>query len=228
MSSIFRNDRVKELQNNRTPTRFLPGAKIILHLMAEGRSAIDPNYDIEIIERNPKYLLPIKAIGIETSHTFDGFLTYTTDLEGKARSYAHLYRKGIIEAVEGSLIKTIVSKKEVPSVAFEEEIMKVIPYYFEVFRRIGVESPIFMYLSFVQIKDYTMKLNNEILGVQPTQYPEEILKLTDIFIENYDKVDDIPRLMQPIFDEVWNAFGMFKSFNYDEDGNWGYGLNMKD
>ena len=86
MSSIFRNDRVKELQNNRTPLRVLPGAKIILHLMAEGRSTIDPNYNIEIIERNPKYLLPIKAIGIETSHTFDGFLTYTTDLEGKARS----------------------------------------------------------------------------------------------------------------------------------------------
>jgi len=228
VSSIFRNDRVKELQNNRTPLRFLPGAKIILHLMAEGRSSLDPNYNIEIIERNPKYLLPIKAIGIETSHTFDGFLTYTTDLEGKARSYAHLYRKGIIEAVEGSLIKTIVSKKEIPSVAFEEEILKVIPYYFEVFRRIGVESPIFLYLSFVNIKDYTMKLNNEILGVQSTQYPEETLKLEDIFIEDFNKIDDIPRLMQPVFDEVWNAFGMFKSFNYDEDGNWGYGLNMKD
>ena len=227
MSSIFRNDRIKELQNNRTPIRFLPGAKIILHLIAEGRSTIDPNYNIEIIERNPKYLLPMKAIGQETSHTFDGFLTYSTELDGLARSYAHLYRKGIIEVVEGSLIKTIVSKKEMPSVAFEEEILKVIPYYFEVFRRIGVESPIFMYLSFVQIKDYSMKLNNEILGVQPTQYPYENLKITDIFIENYDEVDDIPRLMQPIFDEVWNAFGMFKSFNYDEDGNWGYGLNMK-
>ncbi|MCK4896180.1 MAG: hypothetical protein KAS47_05180, partial [Candidatus Heimdallarchaeota archaeon] len=178
--------------------------------------------------RNPKYLLPIKSIGLETSHTFDGFLTYTTDLEGNTRSYAHLYRKGIIEAVEGSLIKIIVSKKEIPSVAFEEEILKVIPYYFEVFRRIGVESPIFMYLSFAQIKDYTMKLNKEILGVQPTLYPEENLKIEDIFIEDINKVDDIPRLMQPVFDEVWNAFGMFKSFNYDEDGNWGYGLNMND
>ncbi|MCG3224822.1 MAG: hypothetical protein H7647_10170, partial [Candidatus Heimdallarchaeota archaeon] len=164
MNGIFRSDRVKELQNNRTPVRFLPGAKIILHLIAEGRSTIDPNYNIEIIERNPKYLLPIKSIGVETSHTFDGFLTYTTDLEGNTRSYAHLYRKGIIEAVEGSLIKTIVSKREIPSIAFEEEILKIIPYYFEVFRRIGVESPVFMYLSFAQIKDYTMKLNKEILG----------------------------------------------------------------
>ena len=228
MNGVFRSDRLKELQNNRTPVRFLPGAKMILHLIAEGRSTIDPNYNIEIIERNPKYLLPIKSIGLETSHTFDGFLTYTTDLEGRVRSYAHLYRKGIIESVEGSLIKTIVSKKEIPSVSFEEEILKVIPYYFEVFRRIGVESPIFIYLSFTQIKDYTMKLNKKILGVQPTHYQEENLKLTDIFIENFDKVDDIAKLMQPIFDEVWNAFGMFKSFNYDEDENWGYGLNMND
>ena len=228
MKGIFRSDRVKELQNNRTPVKFLSGAKIVLHIMADTRSTIDPNYNIEIIERNPKYLLPIKPLGIETSHTFDGFLTYSTDLDGSTRSYAHLYRKGVIEAVEGSLIKTIVTKKEIPSVAFEEEILKAIPYYFEVFRRIGVESPISIYLSMIDIKDYTMSLNQDILGVQPIQCQEEVLKFADIFIENFNNVDNVPRMMQPVFDEVWNAFGMFKSFNYDEDGNWGYGLNMKE
>lgn len=228
MKGIFRSDRVKELQNNRTPVKFLIGAKIVLHLMADTRSTIDPNYNIEIIERNPNYLLPIKPLGIETSHTFDGFLTYSTDLEGSAKSYAHLYRKGVIEAVEGSLVKTIVTKKEIPSVAFEEEILKAIPYYFEVFRRIGVESPISIYLSMINIKDYTMSLNQDILGVQPIQCQEEVLKFSDIFIENFNNVDNVPRMMQPVFDEVWNAFGMFKSFNYDEDGNWGYGLNMMD
>ncbi|MBY9000590.1 MAG: hypothetical protein KGD64_06735 [Candidatus Heimdallarchaeota archaeon] len=228
MKGIFRNDRVKELQNNRTPVKFLSGAKIVLHLMADSRSTIDPNYNIEIIERNPNYLLPIKSLGMETSHTFDGFLTYTTELDGSARSYAHLYRKGVIEAVEGSLVKAVVSKKEIPSIAFEEEILKTLPYYFEVLRRIDVQSPITIYLSFVNIKDYSMKLNQEILGVQPIQYPDENLKLSDIFIENFNNIDNVPRMMQPVFDEVWNAFGMFKSFNYDEDGNWGYGLNMKD
>ena len=228
MKGIFRTDRVKELQNNRTPVKFLPGAKIVLHIFAEKRSTIDPNYDIEIIERNPSYLKPIKEIGKEISHTFDGFLTYTTDLDGTARSYAHLYRKGIIEAVEGSLIKQIGSKKEIPSVAFEEEIIKVLPHYLEVFRRIGVTSPISIYLTFVNIKDYTIKLNREILGVKPELYEEDNLKLTDLFVEKIEDIDNIPRFLQPLFDEVWNAFGMFKSFNYDEDGNWGYGLNMRE
>jgi len=228
VKGFFRNERINELKNNRTPIKIPETAKIVLHLIAEESSTIDKNYNIEIISRNPKYLKPIKYIGMEMSHTFDGFLTYTTDLSGGARSYAHLYRRGIIEAVEGSLLKPIVEKKEIPSIDFEKEIITAIPGYVEVFKRINVKPPFSMYLSLVGVEGCLMKLNKEILGAIPTPIQENVIKLEEIYIEDYAETEDIPRLIQTWFDDIWNACGMFKSFNYDENGNWGYGLNSSE
>jgi len=225
VKGIFRNERATEIANNRTPIKFLPNAKVIVHLIAGESSTIDKNYNIDLISRNPKLLKPIKYMGMEISHTFDGFLTYTTDLSGVARSYVHLYRKGIIEAVEGSLLKPIASKLEIPSVAFEEEILKALPDYIEAFKTIRVVPPFSMYMTLVQIHGYEMKLNKDILGVNPLPIDREELKLEEIYIEDYSETEDIAQLIQPWFDDIWNACGMFKSFNYDEDGNWGYGLN---
>ena len=228
VKGLFRNERITELKNNRAPIKILETAKIVLHLIAEESSTIDKNYNIEIISRNPKYLKPIKYMGMELSHTFDGFLTYTTDLLGGARSYAHLYRRGIIEAVEISLLKPLVDKKEIPSVDFEKEIILAIPGYIEVFKRINVKPPFSMFLSLVGVEGYLMKLNKEILGATPIPIQDNIIKLEEIYIEDYAEMENIPGLLQSWFDDIWSACGMFKSFNYDENGNWGYGLNSSE
>ena len=188
----------------------------------------DQDYDIEIITRNPNKMEPIKAIGVESSHNYDGFLTYTTDISGMARSYVQLYKKGIMEAVEGSMLKPIVSRLEIPSIAYEEEIMRSLPIYIQVLRKLEINPPLSFFLSFVKIKGYTMKLKNSILGATPTAIEEDELKLSEIFIEDHSQLDNISITLKPWFDEVWNACGMFKSFNYDEENNWGLGLNMRE
>jgi hypothetical protein len=226
VKGIFRNERIKELENNRTPIKFLENAKIVLHIIPEESTKIDKFYNIEIITRSPSRLEPIKAMGIESSHTFEGFLTYTEDLSGVARSYVHLYKSGILEAVEGSILKPIVERYEIPSVDFEKEIIEAFPSYIQVLKALDVKTPITLFLTLVGVKGYNLKLNKEILGANPTPIEEDILKLEEIFVEDYDDFIIIPRLLQPWFDEIWQACGLFKSFNYDEEGNWGQGLNM--
>ncbi|MCE7738098.1 MAG: hypothetical protein GPJ50_01855, partial [Candidatus Heimdallarchaeota archaeon] len=103
-----------------------------------------------------------------------------------------------------------------------------IPDYVEVFKRIDVKPPFSMFLSLVGVEGYLMKLNKEILGAIPTQIQEDVIKLDEIYIEDYGETEDIPRLIQTWFDDIWNACGMFKSFNYDENRNWGYGLNSSE
>jgi len=227
VKGIFRNDRIKELVSNRTPIKFLDNAKIVLHIIPEESAKIDKTYNIEIISRSPSRLEPIKALGIESSHTFDGFLTHTQDLSGVARSYVHLYKNGIIEAVEGSILKPIVDRREIPSIEFEKEIIDTFPSYVQVLKTLDVQTPITLFLTLVGVKGYILKLNREILGANPTPIEEDILKLEEIFIDDYDDFIIIPRLLQPWFDEIWQACGLFKSFNYDEEGNWGQGLNMR-
>ncbi|MCG3226286.1 MAG: hypothetical protein H7645_05145 [Candidatus Heimdallarchaeota archaeon] len=227
MKRLFINERVREIANNRTPVKISDTAKIILHIMPESSINSDHKYDIEIVTRNPARLEPIKSIGVESSHTYDGFVTYTSDLTGLARTYVHLYKNGRIEAVECSLLKPIVDRKEIPSVEFEKEIIAAIPKYVEVLQLLNIKPPFFMFLSLAGVKDYTMKLNNEILGATPLPIEEDEIKTEEIYVKEYWWFDDVPRLFKTAFDEIWNACGLFKSFNFDEDGNWGNGLNMK-
>ncbi|NPD89221.1 MAG: hypothetical protein HGN29_10895 [Asgard group archaeon] len=227
MKRLFINERVKEIANNRTPVKIFDTAKIILHIMPESSINSDIKHDIEIVTRNPARLEPIKSIGVESSHTYDGFVTYTSDLTGLARTYVHLYKNGRIEAVECSLLKPIVDRKEIPSVDFEKEIIEVIPKYVQILQLLNIKPPFFMFLSLAGVKDYTMKLNQNILGANPVPIEEDEIKTEEIYVKEYWWFDDVPRLFRPAFDEIWNACGMFKSFNFDEDGNWGNGLNMK-
>ena len=227
VKKLFINERVREIANNRTPVKIFDTAKIILHIMPESSINSDHKYDLEIVTRNPARLEPIKSIGVESSHTYDGFVTYTSDLTGLARTYVHLYKNGRIEAVECSLLKPIVDRKEIPSIDFEKEIIEVIPKYVQVLQLLNIKPPFFMFLSLAGVKDYTMKLNKEILGATPTPIEEDEIKTEEIYVKEYWWFDDAPRLFKPAFDEIWNACGLFKSFNFDEDGNWGNGLNMK-
>lgn len=224
---LFINERVREIANNRTPVKIFDTAKIILHIMPESSINSDHKYDLEIVTRNPARLEPIKSIGVESSHTYDGFVTYTSDLTGLARTYVHLYKNGRIEAVECSLLKPIVDRKEIPSIDFEKEIIEAIPKFVQVLQLLNIKPPFFMFLSLSGVKDYTMKLNKEILGATPTPIEEDEIKTEEIYVKEYWWFDDAPRLFKTAFDEIWNACGLFKSFNFDEDGNWGNGLNMK-
>ncbi len=224
---LFINERVREIANNRTPVKIFDTAKIILHIIPDSSINSDVKHDIEVVTRNPERLKPIKSIGVESSHTYDGFATYTTDLTGAVRTYVHLYKNGRIEAVECSLLKPIVDRKEIPSVDFEKALIEVIPTYVDIFHLLKIRPPFFMFISLAGIKGYTMKLNKEILGATPIPIEEDEIKTEEIYVKEYWWFDDVPRLLRPAFDEIWNACGLFKSFNFDEDGNWGNGLNMK-
>jgi len=228
VKGLFVKDRVKEIVNNRTPVKFLTSAKIILHIIPDSSMSRDQELDIEIITRNPNNLEPIKAVVVESSHNYDGFVTYSSDISGVARSYVQLYKKGIIEAVEGNLLKPLVLKLEIPSIAYEEELMRSLPIYINVLKKLEIKPPLSLFLSFVGVKGYSMKLKQPILGTTPTEVAEDELLLSEIFVEDYEQFEDLPRLLKPWFDEVWNACGMFKSFNYDEEGNWGAGLNIRE
>jgi hypothetical protein len=227
VKKLFVIERVKEIANNRTPVKIFDTAKIILHIIPDSSINSDTKHDIEVVTRNPARLEPIKSIGVESTHTYDGFVTYTSDLSGIARTYTHLYKNGRIEAVECSMLKPIVDRKEIPSVDFEKEIIEAIPKYVEIFQLLNIKPPFFIFLSLVGIQDYTMKLNKEILGANPTPIEVDEIITDEIFVKEYWWFDDTPRLLRPVFDEIWNACGLFKSFNFDEDGNWGKGLNMK-
>ena len=53
---------------------------------------------------------------------------------------------------------------------------------------------------------------------KPEPLREDTLVLPEVVLENSEF--EPAHVMRPLFDMVWNAFGLQQSVNYDEAGNW--------
>ena len=47
---------------------------------------------------------------------------------------------------------------------------------------------------------------------------EDPLTMPEIVIA--ERVDEVEKALRPLFDSVWNTFGFWGSFSYDDEGEW--------
>ena len=47
---------------------------------------------------------------------------------------------------------------------------------------------------------------------------DEVVALPECMVETIDA--DLPALLKPIFDMIWNAFGYLQSLKYNQQGQW--------
>ncbi|MGD2249788.1 MAG: ATP-binding protein [Candidatus Methanofastidiosia archaeon] len=214
----FREDRISNIFANETPIPLYEGGKIVLHLVPI--VSFDPARRCNIDEIDPydNRMRPIYSGSRKSRYNLDGILNYSIDSEGKTSSYVQLFRNGIIEAVEGRLL---MDREEpiIPSVAYEEELIRSLPQYLALLKSLSVELPIFIFLTLVNVEGYKMatyRWKQIFEDVCPID--RDILILPEVIIEKYDsKAEDI---LKPCFDSIWNACGFPKSWNYNEDGKW--------
>ena len=148
-------------------------------------------------------------------------MTYSTSWKDQsiANSSLQIFRNGILEAVESSLLEKQSAEKLIPSVAFEEVLIRSVKEFLNLHKRLGVDSPIFIMLTLVGVSGYLMSSGGDGFTRYDSQpIDREVLQVPEIVVENYEA--DPTRILQPIFDVVWNSAGFPRSMNYDQSGNW--------
>ena len=210
----FRQDRISRIFANETPVPFKEGAKIILHLIPI--TAFDPSQqlDVQEIASHRQELMPMIWSSRDYRYNLDGFLTFSPSNSTRAHSYVQMFRNGIIEAVDG--VTLLEEDKIILSISYEEDLIKSVPGYLSVLKALNVALPVFVFLTLVGVKGYSMEVDSR--RRESTPIDREVLILPEVMIETYEcKIDEI---LRPIFDSIWNACGYPKSLNYDEDGKW--------
>ncbi len=79
--------------------------------------------------------------------------------------------------------------------------------------------PLFVGLSFCNAKGCVLRAAGS--GAWTTNgvtLKNEVVILPECIVESADA--DLPRLLKPIFDVVWNGFGYMSSEKYDQNGKW--------
>ena len=178
---------------------------------------LDINRDI------PRYVSKLPPMGNRgRSHrvTLEGLLTFSPPREGESSSYeyTHLYRTGIIEAIEvGLLNRGPRERRSIPSMIFEKRVLESTHRYLTVLRDLDVAPPIYVYLSLLGVKGCYMRVNmqsiddSEPIDREVLQFPAAVFSADE---------DDTQVLMRSTIDLVWNACGHIGSPNYDSKGHW--------
>lgn len=130
-------------------------------------------------------------------------------------SYTQFYRNGVIEIFEN----LILSHKSIPYVALEKEIIEYLTEIIEVLKLIKVECPIIIFITFLGVNGYIIPRGHfDIDNINAQSIEEEILRLPEIYFEDYLLIKDLSKLLKPSFDVYWNACGYKESKNYDASG----------
>jgi len=215
----FREDRISKIFANETSLPFCDSPKIVLHLVPIISFSPAQNYEISRIASHPEKMRPIYCYGLSHRYNFDGFLTYSRGEEEKSHSYVQLSKNGIIEAVEGLLLEPQGGKLLIPSVAYEKELIKSLPEYLSVLKTLNVDLPVFVFLTLLGIKGYSMAVDPTRLRVHEVHtIDRDVLFLPEILIESYEVT--AKDVLRPCFDSIWNACGFPRSLNYNDNGEW--------
>jgi len=217
----FREDRITKISADEMPILFGGQSKIALHLIPLASLKPVEKYDIDKIVSKPELLRPIYCGSWNHRYNLDGFITYSGTEKLHSHSYVQLYRRGIIEAVESSLL---VAKQEdrkiIPSAYFEAELIASLKNYIQVMNTLKIEPPIILFLTLVNVKGYYMAEPPALWNIfnGSNSIDRDILMLPDVMIENYGEEPD--HILRPCFDAIWNACGMRGSIYYDLNGKW--------
>ena len=212
----FRVDRIISLSNNVTPIPFVEGGKVVLHCLPLSAFGATAAYDVLQYSNQPHLLRPFRSgRGWSTRITLEGILSYSGN---PADSFTHLFRDGIIESVDGTLLNyEHDGVRSLPSIRYEQAILQYLPVCFSFLRALGVTPPIAVALTLTNVRG--VEMSHEPLDYSD-YYPIAVdtLSLPETVVERLD--EDPARILKPVFDFIWNACGQSGSRNFDAEGRW--------
>jgi hypothetical protein len=212
----FRADRIIALSNNDTPIPFVNHPKIVLHCIPVESFAGQPQYDVLPFKHNPLLLRPMGSQNFNRRLNLEGIVVF--DGGSPAHTYTQLYRTGVIEAVQGSILAVEhEGKMLIPSVAYEQYIFGYLSHCFQVLQQIGVNVPILVAVSLIGTRGLEMSVDR-FRSEASYQIKENMLTLPESVVEEFST--PVGKILKPMFDLVWNACGLPASKNFDAEGNW--------
>lgn len=217
----FRIERLAKINSNEMPIEMSDAPKVVLHVIPF--SAFSPYGNREFyIPQIAEYgeiepLKPASACGMTHRFNFDGFLSYSPPNQtGNSIVYSQLFRNGIIETVESSLIRDGYGDQNFFIVwRIEKSVIEALARYIRFLSKIQIEPPFVVLLSLLGTKG--MQIPPAAFGsVSSDPVDKDILVIPEILIEDINTDMDV--IMRPAFDAIWNAAGQECSLSYNENG----------
>ncbi len=226
----FRMDRLGKIVADETPVQLSTPHRLVLHLFPLTSFHNKGRLDLYNRDSLINKFKPIYCHVNNYRYTLDGFMCWQ-DVHMERREqgspgYCQLFFDGTVEAVYAEIIRdeggnlVCGGTGFFVSNPFEIHVVRAIELYTSGYKEFGLAPPIVVTMALLGCKGswlLTTNSSQEIMNPHPIDRNTAIFP--DIVIEDINDVD-VPKVMKPIFDAVWNVCGYPRSENYDDDGNW--------
>lgn len=231
INSIYQN-RLQELNTGEYHINIPSPNRMLIHMISIDALNANKSLDLEIMFNNfENYLKPPGCfLGRSIERNLHGLLVscgpdpYSDTYVG----YVQLYRNGMIEAIDSSLLKPTTQLhgrsytkpvKKLGMWFLEKKIIHSCNMYLNTLKKIGVNLPIYLFLSFTHMRDYKISLvpyKDTFMSRDSDSAKKDEILLKRIKIDDFEV--DFEKKLKPSFDIFWNVFNQPGSRNYDENG----------
>lgn len=214
----FRLERISAILSDDTPCPINGRATLTLHIVPF--RAFDPGFRPDIQPRALYTTLTTLSGTGGLRHEFDGVNALDSNYPNSPNGYAFLFRNGVLEILDASCLGANGESRRIPSLSFEQELLRHFPTWLSAFQSIGAEPPAVVLLTLLNVKGYRMAVNPGFGGTGTHAISRDHLQVPGTIIESFTAKSppEIAALLRPHFDAVWNACGHPQSIYYDADG----------
>ena len=185
------------------------GPFLSLHLIPRQAFTSQTQIDLQRVERSGTLLSPIRADRYDYRYNLDGYMYYAGPQEVN-RTYNQIFRNGIIEIVTNRDISMSYNNTNyIPGDTVIKELISALPKYVQFYKNIGINAPIYGFLSFYNVKSH--KLYTETAGFSPSEITHHYINLPEFIIEaeNMENLQShLKDILQFPLDVLWNAGGI--------------------
>lgn len=222
----FRENRLGLIVADETPLRLSTPHRLVLHLIPISSFLGNARLDLSELHSAITLFPPLQGQG-HRRFNLDGIVTHNRDIEDGENNdgYCQLFFNGVVESVFADLIRGSGGSRPtngvggIASVAYEQDVIRAVTTYLNSYRAIGIVPPISISMALLGCKGSYLYVSQRLLfRSAPMPIDRDTALLPDVVVDRLDV--DVPQMMKPVFDAVWNACGYPRSFNYNEAGEW--------
>jgi hypothetical protein len=214
---LLHEDRCEVLRKDEQHVRLCDESRLVIHLLPEACWLERQEVSAAKLKHASE---SIKPLGGNSSNygtgrfNADGYLLQSGDT---ARCYTQLYRCGKFEAVMSDLYYEENGDGKLLRSWCEEAIISTLEGYLPFAKLIGLEPPFWFLTSVLGCAGVRIPINRAWGNISNHSIDRDVVRLPATKISAFDT--NPGQHLRPVIDVLWNAAGLERSPNYDENGN---------